>query len=99
MHLMDKFTRIDAKSTPGTNDLSMQINLVSPAALKFTKDTPLSYFKDTLLASGATTVQFFSINGACIPLCEKVKDLSSYPILLQTDGGARVFALNFSSEW
>jgi hypothetical protein len=54
MHLMDKFTRLDAKSNPGTNEFSMQINLVSPAALKFTKDTPLTYFKDTLLASGAS---------------------------------------------
>jgi hypothetical protein len=82
MHLMDKFTRVDAATDLGTKELSMQINLVSPASLKFNKDTPLTYFKETLVASGASQVQFFTINGAQIPLCERVKDLSSYPILL-----------------
>ena len=96
---MDKFTRVDATKAQGGHELTMQLNLASPAALKFTKDTPLTYFKDTLVASGASKVQFFTINGAQIPLCERVQDLSSYPILLQIDGGARIFALNFSQEF
>lgn len=54
MHLMDKFTRVDAATDQSTKELSMQINLVSPAALKFNKDTPLTYFKETLIASGAS---------------------------------------------
>lgn len=39
------------------------------------------------------------MKGATLPLCERVGDLQNFPILLQIDGGARIFALNFSQEF
>ena len=39
------------------------------------------------------------MNGSRVPLCERVADLLSFPVLLQIDGGKRYFALNFSEEF
>jgi hypothetical protein len=99
LNLTDKFTRVDAVKDQVTQQLHMQINLLRPAMLSFTKDTQLTYLRDQLLSCGATQVDFFTMNGANIPLCERVADLRSYPILLQIDGGTRIFALNFSQEF
>jgi hypothetical protein len=75
LSLMDKFTRVDSKLDPATKLMTMQINLASTAALSFTKDTSLSTIKEKLLASGASSVDFFTIKGAVVPLCERVGDL------------------------
>jgi hypothetical protein len=47
--------------------------------------------------SGAKTVDFFTITGYKIPLCEKVSDLNDFPILCQINQ-SRIFAINFSHE-
>ena len=75
MTLMDKFTRIDTFKDPVTQQLSMQINLVQPAKLSFSKDTTLDFFREQLNACGASEVDFFTMNGSKIPLCERVDDL------------------------
>ena len=46
----------------------------------------------------ADQVQFYTINGSRLPMSERVKNNSEYPILLQLSND-RVFALNFSQEY
>lgn len=68
--------------------------------VRFKPETPLSYFKETLLNSADNaihTVDFYTITGASIPLCETVADVNDYPILCQINS-TRTFALNFSLE-
>lgn len=99
INLADKFTRVDSKLDPVTKQLSMQINLASSSVLTFTRETELKTIRDKLLASGAKAVDFFTMKGAILPVCERVGDLQNFPILMQVDGGARTFALNFSQEF
>ena len=73
LSLSHKFTRIDAQQSGET--YHMQINLIKPATLSFTKDTTLDYFSTQLTESGASEVSFYTMNGAAIPLCERVSDL------------------------
>ena len=79
----------------------MCFNLTEQVNIRFKTDTPLSYFKDQLMNSTGnkvTDVEFFTIAGAKIPLCEQVVDLNDFPVLLQVNK-TRIFAMNFSQEF
>lgn len=68
--------------------------------VRYKPETPLSYFKEQLMNSETNqvkSVQFYTITGAIIPLCETVADLNDYPILCQIND-KRVYAINFSHE-
>ena len=94
-----KFTRVDTSTDATTSKLSMSINLSNQAQLSFTKDTDLNHFKDKMIQAGATQVDFFNFKGNKLPLCETIGNLQAFPVILQIDNGARIFALNFSQEF
>jgi hypothetical protein len=68
--------------------------------VRFKPTTTLSYLKEQLLKSednNVESVEFYTISGSKIPLCETVKDLKNYPIQCQINKN-RIFAINFSYE-
>lgn len=79
----------------------MAFNLKYQVNVQFTPETDLTHFSEQLKASEGNDVrqvEFYTITGARVPLCEKVQDLNDYPILLQINK-KRIFALNFSEEF
>jgi len=51
----------------------------------------------TSVCGSVDKVDFYTITGAMIPLCETVADVNDYPILCQING-SHIYALNFSYE-
>jgi len=52
--------------------------------IRFKPETNLHYFKDQILKSEGNdikSVDFYTITGSIIPLCETVSDLNDFPIL------------------
>ena len=95
------FTPVDSIKDNNSADFNnMSFNLVNQLKIRFKQDTTLDYFKEQLLKSEdgyVQSVDFYTITGAQIPLCETVSDLNDYPILCQVNE-KRIFALNFSQE-
>ena len=57
----------------GENSFSIDIRLNTQVHIPYTLDTTLSHFRDVLLgSSGVENVNFFSISGSMLPLCEKI---------------------------
>ena len=60
----------------------------------------MAEFKNQLMAAqneSINKVQFFTITGAKVPLCETVEDLNDYPVFCCVNN-THVYALNFSRE-
>ena len=81
------------------DSFAIDIRLNTQVHIPYTLDTTLSHFHDVLLgSSGVENVNFFSISGSVLPLCEKIGNQREYPVLLQVNND-RLFAINFSQEY
>jgi len=53
----------------------MRLNLISQVQIRFKLDSTLSYLSETIQTSEGNAVEkvnFFSISGAKLPLCERI---------------------------
>lgn len=60
----------------------------------------MDYIREQLIKSDdgyVNSVDFYTVTGSKIPLCETVSDLNDFPILCQVNE-KRIFAFNFSHE-
>lgn len=77
MHI-DSFHTPDGKS-------EINIRLKTDIRIPFTPDTTLQDLTNHLVKNAMleqNQVQFFSIGGSKLPMCEKIKNNSEYPVLL-----------------
>jgi len=61
----------------------MRLNLVNQVQIRFKLDSTLSYLSEALQKSEGNSVEkvnFYSIAGARLPLCERIQDLTDMPI-------------------
>ena len=83
------------------SNYSIDIRLASHVHIPYSLDTTLKTINDALYASkndDINKVQFFTLTGSRLPLCEKIANLRQYPVLLQINDD-RIFAINFSQEY
>jgi len=93
-------SNIDCKEL-GQDRYCIEINMASRVSIPFTSDTTLQALHDGLMApaeNGVKKVQFYSLTGSRLPLCERVGDQRTFPVLLQIND-ERIFALNFSTQY
>ena len=75
---------IDSFHAPDGNS-EINIRLKSDMRIPFTPETTLQDLADNLVNNTSfeqNQVQFFSITGSKLPMCEKIKNNSEFPVLL-----------------
>lgn len=93
-------THLDGQQTEEPNKFTLNIQMNKLVSINYKMNTTLKQFHASILKTlgdNDHSVQFYSINGAKLPLSEQVQDLREFPILCQVDNN-RVYAINFCDE-
>ena len=77
-------TNVDCEEV-GPDSYRLCINMASRIEMPFTSDSTLQELHDTISAStinDVQSVQFYTLNGHRLPLCERIGDQRTFPVLL-----------------
>ena len=93
-------TTVDIEKSEETGNNIIKVNHTNQTVINVSQDTPMEHIKQELLSCPDGTIKdvnFYTVTGAIIPLCETVTDWNDFPVLCQING-THMYAINFSFE-